>query len=118
MKTENQKIGERLLQERARFGLTQTEMARRGGVGISTYSSYESGNSSPKAENLQQWAAHGVDVLYVITGTQGTGGLLPADELALLGQWRESPEALRQGVVALFRAYRAVVAGDGNASGH
>lgn len=107
MKTENQKIGERLLQERTRFGLTQTEMARRGGVGVSTYSSYESGNSSPKAENLQQWATHGVDVLYVITGSQGTGGLLAPDELSLLGLWRESPEALRQGIAALFKAYNA-----------
>ena len=105
MKTENQKIGERLLQERARFGLTQTEMARRGGVGISTYSSYESGNSSPKAENLQQWAAHGVDVLYVITGSEGTGGRMSPDEMMVLHYWRDSPDELRAAWLAFYRAY-------------
>jgi len=116
--TQKQEIGQRLWQERTRFGLTQAEMATRGGVGFSTYTAYEKGKSTPDAVALHNWATHGVDVLFVVTGTQGTGGAMPPEELTLLGQWRESPEALRQGVVALFRAYREVVAGGGNASGH
>lgn len=111
-------IGERLLRERQRFGWSQMEAAAKAGVSFSAYRSYEDGRSAPNAEALQQLAAEGIDVLYIITGSEGTGGLLPADELSLLGQWRESPVALRQGVVALFRAYREVVAGGGNASGH
>ncbi|TCP13789.1 helix-turn-helix protein [Crenobacter luteus] len=106
MNTENQKIGERLWQERTRFGWTQTEMAKRGGVGISTYSSYEAGNSSPKAENLQQWAQHGVDVLYVVTG-QGTDGKLSPDEMMVLGYWRDSPDELRSAWLAFYQAYAA-----------
>lgn len=109
MKTENQKIGERLLQERTRFGLTQTEMAKRGGVGVSTYSSYESGNSSPKAENLQQWAAHGIDVLFIITGTTGTGGTMSPDEMMVLHYWRDSPDELRTAWLAFYRAYGSAI---------
>lgn len=104
MNNENQKIGERLWQERNRLGWTQTEMARRGGVGISTYSSYEAGNSSPKAENLQLWASHGVDVLFVITGEVASNMLTP-DEATLLGYWRDSPDTLRAGWLAFHRAY-------------
>lgn len=111
MNNENQKIGERLYQERTRFGWTQTEMAKRGGVGVSTYSSYEAGNSSPKAENLQQWASCGVDVLYVITGQATTGKLAP-DEMMILGYWRESPDEIRSGILGFYRAYGSALRGE------
>ncbi|WP_043615103.1 helix-turn-helix domain-containing protein [Chromobacterium violaceum] len=104
MITENQKIGERLLQERVRMGWNQTEMAKRGQVGVSTYSSYESGNSSPKAESLQLWAACGIDILYVITG-QAIEGKLSPDEMMLLGHWRDSPDEIRSAVLGFYRSY-------------
>lgn len=104
MNDEKTLIGQRLWQERTRLGLTQTEMAQRGGVVMRTYADYESGRSSPKAENLQQWAGSGVDVLYVVTG-QATGSKLSADEMTVLGYWRESPDELRTAWLAFYRAY-------------
>lgn len=103
--TQKQEIGHRLWQERTRFGRTQSEMAALGGVGFSTYTAYEKGKSTPDAVALHNWAAHGVDVLFVVTGTQGTGGTMPADELTLLGYWRDSPAELRAGVLGLYQAY-------------
>lgn len=105
--TQKQEIGHRLWQERTRFGLTQAEMAARGGVGFSTYTAYEKGKSTPDAVSLQNWASSGVDVLFVLTGTQGTGGSLCSDELTILGYWRESPEALRAAWLAFYAAYQS-----------
>ncbi|MXR38000.1 helix-turn-helix domain-containing protein [Craterilacuibacter sinensis] len=109
MNSRNQEIGKRLRQERNRLGLTQTEMAKRGGVGFSTLCSYENGDSSPKAEALQQWSEYGVDVLYVITGSQGTGGIMSPDEMMILGAWRDSPDELRAAILGFYRAYGSAI---------
>lgn len=100
-------VGQRLWQERTRLGLTQTEMAQRGGVVMRTYADYESGRSSPKAENLQRWADTGVDVLFIVTGKADTS-VLTADEAIALAHWRNSPDALRSAWLAFCRAYEAV----------
>ncbi len=75
---------------------------------MSTYCSYEKGESMPKADALQLWAKIGVDVLYVITG-QGTDRTLTPDEMMLLGSWRDSPEELRSAWLAFYRAYGKAV---------
>ena len=107
--TQKQAIGARLAQERARQGWSQTEAARLAGVGFSTYGAYEQGRSTPNAECLQLLAQHGVDVLFVITGHEGTGGILTPDEMMVLGYWRDSPDELRAAWVAFYRAYGSAI---------
>lgn len=104
MNDEKTHIGQRLWQERTRLGLTQTDMAKRGGVVMRTYADYESGRSSPKAENLQQWAACGVDILFVVTG-HATDSMLSPDEMMVLNYWRDSPDELRAAWLGFYRAY-------------
>lgn len=103
--TQKQAIGERLAQERARLGWSQTEAARLADVGFSTYGAYEQGRSTPNAECLQLLAQHGVDVLFVVTGEVATTVLTP-DETSLLNYWRNSSVALRAGWLAFHHAYK------------
>ncbi|WP_431101530.1 helix-turn-helix domain-containing protein [Roseateles noduli] len=63
-----QEIGGRLLEERARLGLTQQGMADSIGGSRLSVIQYESGRSSPSAETLAAMEAVGVDIRYVLTG--------------------------------------------------
>ncbi len=67
-----QEIGQRLLEERVRLGLTQQGLA--GVIGGSRLSviHYEGGRSSPAAETLAAMEAVGVDVRYALTGMRNT----------------------------------------------
>lgn len=102
--TQKQAIGERLAQERARLGWSQTEAARLAGVGFSTYGAYEQGRSTPNAECLQLLAQHGVDVLFVVTG-KATSGVLTPTESAMLSYWRGSSKELQAGWLAFHQNY-------------
>ena len=102
--TQKQAIGERLAQERARLGWSQTEAARLAGVGFSTYGAYEQGRSTPNAECLQLLAQHGVDVLFVVTG-EATSSVLTPDEAAVLHHLRSCHPALQCGFIGFFNAY-------------
>lgn len=62
--------GERLREERSRLGFKQEEFAQIGGVNRNTQGSYERGDRSPDANYLAAIAAHGVDLLYVVTGVR------------------------------------------------
>ena len=111
--TVNVEIGQRLWQERKRLGLTQSEMAKLGDVGFSTYCTYENGDRSPKAESLQLWAGHGMDVRFVVMGeiTDSDKNLTPDEKRMLMG-WRDSPEELRSAWVGFYQAYRVAVYGE------
>lgn len=63
-------IGERLREERERFGWNQEELGQLGGVNRNTQGKYEKGERTPDASYLSAIAAAGVDVLYVVTGTR------------------------------------------------
>lgn len=76
-------IGGRLLEERKRLKLSQTEMGALGGVAMRTYHTYETGARYPDAECLAKFYAGGVDVSYVITGVRSSSDL-KNDENALL----------------------------------
>lgn len=80
-------IGERLKEERQRLGLPQREMAQLSGVSREMWAKYEAG-AEPGAAALARLAAHGVDVLYVLTGTRAgatpRGAHAPSPDLALL----------------------------------
>ncbi|MFJ4392981.1 helix-turn-helix domain-containing protein [Pseudomonas soli] len=61
-------IGERLREERERFGWNQEELGQRGGVNRNTQGKYEKGERNPDSAYLASVAEAGVDVLYVLTG--------------------------------------------------
>jgi transcriptional regulator with XRE-family HTH domain len=61
-------IGQRLIQERKRLGLTQASIAKIGGVKANAQSHYESGERSPRAGYLAAISVVGVDINYVVTG--------------------------------------------------
>lgn len=61
-------IGERLREERERFGWNQEELGQRGGVNRNTQGKYEKGERNPDSAYLTAVADSGVDVLYVLTG--------------------------------------------------
>lgn len=63
-------IGGRLREERERLGLSQSAFAALGGVALRTEQDWERGVSAVKSDFLAIAAAHGVDVLYVVTGTR------------------------------------------------
>lgn len=58
------------------MGLNQTEFGEIGGVSKTTQGLYESGERSPNTDYLQQIAAEGADIVYILTGERGT----PASE--------------------------------------
>ncbi|MCT8469430.1 hypothetical protein KZO85_12625 [Chromohalobacter canadensis] len=61
-------IGMRLREERARLGLSQTELGDIASITKNTQMLYESDKRSPKADYLSSVASAGVDVRYVIEG--------------------------------------------------
>lgn len=63
-----QQIGQRLLEERGRLGLTQQALADAIGAPRVSFVKYEAGQSSPAAETLVALESAGVDVRYVLTG--------------------------------------------------
>lgn len=92
-----QKIFERLAEERERLGLNKSEMAIAGGIAKPTYLRYESGERSPDGAFFAQIAAAGADVLYILTGQRSQPvapeATLPPRERALLDNYRHTDEA-------------------------
>ncbi|MCP5016069.1 MAG: helix-turn-helix transcriptional regulator [Ketobacter sp.] len=58
----------RLKEERQRLGYTQSDFAALVGASKRTQIGWEQGRSFPDASALEKWAAHEVDVHYVVTG--------------------------------------------------
>jgi transcriptional regulator with XRE-family HTH domain len=59
---------DRLKEERAKVGLSQTAFGEVGGVTKKTQMLYESGERAPDLKYLQRLADIGVDIQYVVTG--------------------------------------------------
>jgi len=99
------------------MGLTQPAFAELAGVKKRTVIDWEHGVSSPTAVQLAALAAHGVDILYVVTGQRLPASLLSAvpsapapprvalsaDEAELLSDYRESPLVVRRSIKTLLR---------------
>lgn len=62
-------FGDRLRE--ARGALSQAEFGRMGGVQRNAQAKYEAGERSPDARYLQALAAHGIDVVRLLTGQPG-----------------------------------------------
>ncbi|WP_148716665.1 helix-turn-helix domain-containing protein [Chitinolyticbacter meiyuanensis] len=94
--------GQRIRDERLRLGLNQEAFAEACGIARRTFANYEAGEQSPNAVCLKQWAAIGVDVLYVVTGER-TPVALSMDEQHLIAAYRSSPlQARSAALVALL----------------
>lgn len=86
-------LGERLRNERVRLGLDQADMAAFGGKSRSSHMRYESGEKTPSIAYLIALAAHGLDVVYVLTGERdATVSRMSAEESALLDNYRNAGE--------------------------
>lgn len=97
-------IGARLLEERRRLNISQTEMGKLGGVAMRTYHTYETGARMPDAECLANLYQAGVDVLYVVTGVRNNATLSNA-ETVLLEQFNRMDWKMQQATLALVQTY-------------
>jgi|GEM_PF-1364119 len=61
-------LATRLKAERERLGFSQTDFAALAGASKHSQINWEKGAAAPNATVLAAWAAHGMDVLYVVTG--------------------------------------------------
>lgn len=84
-------VGERLLEERKRLGLTQEQLAEASNRHKQTVLNYENGKRSPDAEYLGSLAGIGMDIGYVVTGRR-SGDHYPGREAALLDNYRAADE--------------------------
>lgn len=60
----------RLVEERKRLGLNQTEFGELGSVSKDAQFNYEKGSRRPDTAYLEAIARHGVDVAYLLTGVR------------------------------------------------
>ena len=80
-------LGDRLLEERERAGLTQTVLAAVAGTTKKSQIEYEKNSAQPKSGYLAAIAAAGIDVQYILTGVRSSAALAP-DERLLLDKYR------------------------------
>lgn len=99
-------IGARLREERERLGLSQPKFAAIAGTTKQTLFSWETGKTGPDCFQMALLAEAGVDVLYVLAGSNRTtlsdlpGGGLPPDEQLLLEAYRGLSTAARKALLA------------------
>lgn len=100
-------FGDRLLSERRRLNLNQTDMGKLGGVTLNTYGSYESGKRVPDAECLASLHVAGVDVYYLLTGSRSNSAL-SQEETQLLEGFNRMDERGKAVVQAVVQTYNRV----------
>lgn len=100
------RIADRLLEERQRLGLSQTEAAKAGDVAFRTYQNYESGERHPNAETLANLFVAGFDVLYILTGGRNSSTLSNEDS-ALLAEFHKAEERMRTATLTMLKAYNS-----------
>jgi len=61
-------VGQRLIKERKRLGISKVDMASVGGISRVSQASYEADKTSPNGEYLIRVSKVGVDVNYVLFG--------------------------------------------------
>ena len=88
---------ERLREIRKGMNLTQADFGALAGVTVTAQLNYEKGTRNPDTAYLERLAAHGVDVVYLLTGERiprGAAALSEA-EAALLARYRSGSAVLR-----------------------
>lgn len=61
-------LGRRLADERKRLGMSQQQLSEVLGIGRSALAMIETGKASIDADSLIDFGAHGIDVIYVLSG--------------------------------------------------
>ncbi|UCV13777.1 helix-turn-helix domain-containing protein [Quatrionicoccus australiensis] len=98
-------IGERLLEERDRLGLSQSDLAVSGLVTMRSQRNYEKGDRFPDAAYLSAIASVGADVRYIVTGQRDGPApeTLSADERELLALFRAAPLAVKAAAIGALQ---------------
>lgn len=92
----------RLIAERERLKLNQTEFGALGGVARSAQSNYESGTRAPDWDYLARLHDEGVDVAFVLTGVPS--GKLAREETELLTAFRTADGTLKAATLRVLDA--------------
>lgn len=93
----------RLVEERVRLGMSQTDLRIKTGAAKATQSRYETGESFPGADYLAVLDAAGFDVMYLLTGVRSAEGL--DDELRnLVDAYIHSGDAIKTAVFSVLVA--------------
>ena len=87
---QNPELGARLLEERGRLGMTQTQLAEVGGVSKGSQILYEKGKPFT-SDYLNAVAEAGLDVLFLITGQRSSEARAPAEDFQFLAADHISP---------------------------
>lgn len=98
-------ISARLLEERARLCLNQTDMAELGGYSLGAYHSYENAKKLPELRFLFVAAENGLDLNYVLHGVRKTTGAA-AEVESLLSNLETLSDKDRTAVLELINALR------------
>jgi len=97
-------IHTRLLEERQRLALNQSEMAELGGVSKNTQINYEAGRSAPDARYLAALAERGLDVLYVVSGVRGMHTTTSPEQSRLLDAFAATAGQGRRAALLVMEA--------------
>ncbi len=97
-------IAERLKEERKRLKLSQPDFGALGGAGKTTVIAWERGAATPNAAFLENAAAAGADVRYIVTGDREgrPAEVLSADERVMLDGYRALDPTTRKRVLAFI----------------
>ena len=99
----------RLKEERKRLKLTQKQLAAIAGITEQAQVSYEKEKQPQFVAYMEQLAALGADVGYIVSGQRGPVPLTP-EETALLALYRAAPPALRKAAMTVLGSAAAAPA--------
>lgn len=97
-------ISRRLLEERKRLKMNQTDFAEKAGTTKKSQIEYEKERLPAFATYLAAIAAAGVDVQYVLTGQRSAEPVLTPEEKNLLAAWHRAAPAVRAAALAALQA--------------
>lgn len=97
-------ISKRLLEERKRLKMNQTDFAEKAGTTKKSQIEYEKERLPAFAAYLAAIAEAGVDVQYVLTGRRSGDPVLTPEEKEMLAAWKNAPEAVRAAARAALLA--------------
>ena len=105
-------LGERIKEERERLGHSQTAFAALAEASKHSQINWEKGVGTPTAAVLAAWSAHGLDVLYVVTGQRQGGAAAPPPARAvsegdrvLLDNFHAAPAQVQAGIKTTLGAF-------------
>lgn len=98
-------LGARLREERNRLGFTQAELAEIAGIHKNSQGNYENDVKSPDTKYLSLVSEHGIDILYVVTGTRTPHPEITTEEQKLIENYRAMDEAARLNIQAVGNSF-------------